>query len=102
MKFHELSNFEIHFIFSAGFAIFMLNVDEIMSEFRECFQKMENTMEICRIGCQILQNSLKCLKPTKLFMIQFIIQFICSIHSLRRPWEIPAPAEDGRSRLEDE
>ena len=29
--------------------IFMLNVDECLSEFRECFQKMENNMEICRI-----------------------------------------------------
>ena len=35
-------------------------------------------------------------------VLTIIIQFICSIHSLRRPWEIPAPAEDGRSRLEDE
>ena len=33
----------------------MLNFDEIVSEFRECFQNMENNMEICRTFCQILR-----------------------------------------------
>ena len=34
----------------------MLNVDEILSEFRERFQKMENSTEICRICCQMLRK----------------------------------------------
>ena len=34
---------------SAKFAIFVLSFDEILSEFRVCFQKMENNTEIGRI-----------------------------------------------------
>ena len=49
-------------------AIVLRNVDGIMSEFRECLQKMDNNMEICRIRCQYLRNFLKLLfpKPNKL------------------------------------
>ena len=39
--------------FSAMFAICMLNVDDILSEFREFFQKIDNDMDICRICCTI-------------------------------------------------
>ena len=38
------------------FAICMLKFDENVSELRECFQKMENDMEICRIVCQMMRK----------------------------------------------
>ena len=45
---------------SASFAIFMLNVDEHLSEFRELFQKKTETIrifhEIWTICCQIVQK----------------------------------------------
>ena len=47
----------------------MLNNDEMLSEFREYFQKMENNMDykdICRVCCQFCRNSLKSPKPDKL------------------------------------
>ena len=46
---HELLNK------SARFAIFMLNVDEMLSPFRECFQKMENDLGSCRIRCHMFK-----------------------------------------------
>ena len=58
----------------------MLNADEFLSEFRECFQKMENNVEICYKTCEIpLQVS----KPNELLV--FMILFIFSIHSFGRP-----------------
>ena len=57
----------------------LLCLDEMLSEFRECFQKTEDDMEICRICWNILwklfQNSLKFPKPNKLFIIRCIISF---------------------------
>ena len=61
--------------------MFYAKVNEILSEFLECFQKTENKMEICRVCCQFegqfCENSLKFPKPNKLFIVQ--VGF--SIHS---------------------
>ena len=58
----------------------MLNVDQILSEFHQRLQKIENNMEICKMSCQILRKFLKFPKPSKLF----IPQFIFSMHSFHR------------------
>ena len=54
----------------------MLNNDEMLSEFREYFQNMENNMDykdIYRVCCQFCRNSLKSPKPDKLLSLSISI-----------------------------
>ena len=37
-------------------AMCILIFDEFLLEFRRCFQKMDNNMDICRMRCQILRH----------------------------------------------
>ena len=62
------------------FAISMFNVDNVLPEFRECFQKMGNKLDTCRLRCQICEKFLKFPKPNTILL--GIFQFISSIPSL--------------------
>ena len=49
--------------FSENVAIFlMFKFEENLSEFRECFQKMENNLDITEFAAKFSENSLKFLK----------------------------------------
>ena len=43
---------------SVNCVFYMLSFDVIPSEFRECFQSLENNMEICRICFQICRYAM--------------------------------------------
>ena len=49
----NISSASIHIAFLCNF---MPTFDELSSEFRECFQKMGNNMDICRKVCQMLRK----------------------------------------------
>ena len=57
----------------------------LMSEFRECFQEMEQIMEICLkfANISVYNNFLKLPKPNMLFIIQSIISFASLLETQR-------------------
>ena len=59
----------------ANVTICMLDFDEMLSQFRECFQKMENNTETCRMRCHNLR------KFPDLSDTKWIIHFSCCILS---------------------
>ena len=60
------------FYFSETNVIFNLKIDELLSEFRMCFQKMENNT--CRSCCQHLRKCIEMseIQSNKLFIVQTI------------------------------
>ena len=70
--------FKNSFFSANNFAILKLNFDEILSEIRACFQKMENKMWNCRIRCQTLLNSLKFFRNRANYSLLLVLKY--SIH----------------------
>ena len=74
-----------------SFDIFLLSVDEMLSEVHEKFQKIKENTEICRNVCQTLRDFLTFPKPNKLLKT-FITQFIISFASVANTEERPSSA----------
>ena len=80
----------INVIFQKLLPFFMFNIDEISSEFRECFQKMETLWRFAEFVAKFCENSLEIPKPNEIshHSIHFVNSLLraasCSVRSAAR------------------